>query len=112
MRSASFLALMLWAAAAPAQTTMYKCMGERNQVTYSNITCEKQGLKSAGAVTADRVTTMPSMPTQGSGQLPTQRLKPPVEMPKENRADSKDAEVDRAGAQLRPVNPLIEKLAK
>jgi len=106
MRTGLFLTLVLWAAAAAAQTTMYKCMGERNQITYSNITCQKQGLRDAGTVTADRVTTMPSTTTtQGSGQLPTQRLKPPVEMPK-------DAEVERSGAQLKPVNPLLEKLAK
>jgi hypothetical protein len=82
MRTVSFLMLMLWAAAAPAQT-MYKCVDDQRQVTYSNITCQKQGLKDAGTVTTDRVTTMPSGPTQGPGQLPTQKLKPPVEMPKD-----------------------------
>jgi len=107
MPTGLFLVLMLWAAGAAAQT-MYKCVDDRKQVTYSNVTCAKQGLKDAGTVTADRVTTMPFTAPAKDGPLPTQRLKPPVEMPKDN----KDAEVDRAGAQLRPVNPLIEKLAK
>ena len=57
MRAGFFLLLMLWAAAAPAQT-MYKCVDDRRQLTYSNIPCEKQGLKDAGPV-ADRVTSMP-----------------------------------------------------
>jgi len=88
MRAGFFLVLVLWAAAAPAQTT-YKCMDDKRQRTYSNIPCEKQGLKTEGTVTADRVTTMPfNTPTQGSDKLPTQRLKPPVEMPK---GDDKNA---------------------
>jgi hypothetical protein len=84
MRAGFFLFLMLWATAATAQT-MYKCVDERKQVTYSNITCEKQGLKDAGTVTADRVTTMPS----GPAPLPTQKLKPPVEMPKDLEKNAK-----------------------
>jgi len=85
MRTALLLTLMLWAAAAPAQTTMYKCVDDQQKVTYSNITCAKQGLKEAGTVTADRVTTMPSGPTV----LPTQKLKPPVEMPKDLEKNAK-----------------------
>jgi hypothetical protein len=84
MRAGFFLVLMLWAAAAPAQT-MYKCVDDRRQLTYSNIPCEKQGLKTDGTVTADRVTTMPS----GPAPLPTHKLKPPVEMPKGPEKNSK-----------------------
>ena len=98
----SVLLLSVWAPIGAAQT-MYKCLDDSRRITYSNVPCEKQGLKDGGAV-ADRVTTMPS----GAAALPTQKLKPPVEMPKAN----KDGEVDRGGAQLKPVNPLIEKLAK
>lgn len=83
MRTGFFLVLMLWAAGAAAQT--YKCVDERQQVTYSNITCVKQGLKDVGTVTADRVTTMPS----GPAPLPTQKLKPPVEMPKDLEKNAK-----------------------
>jgi Domain of unknown function (DUF4124) len=84
MRTGYFLILMLWAAAAPAQT-MYKCVDDQQKVTYSNISCAKQGLKDAGTVTTDRVTTLPS---QGPTQLPTQKLRPPIEMPK---GDDKNA---------------------
>jgi len=79
MRTPFFLVLMLWAAAAPAQT-MFKCIDDNRQRTYSNIPCEKQGLKTDGTVTADRVTVMPK---GDAAPLPTQKLKPPVEMPKD-----------------------------
>ena len=102
MRAILFLLVSLFSANAAAQT-MYKCVDDRQRVTYSNVPCDKQGLKDGGAV-ADRVTTMPA----GPAAVPTQKLKPPVEMPKAN----KDGEVDRSGAQLKPVNPAIEKLAK
>ncbi len=69
---------------------MYKCMDEQRQVTYSNITCQKQGLKDAGTVTSDRVTTMPSTaPGQGPAPLPTKKLAPPVEMPKDAEKNAK-----------------------
>jgi hypothetical protein len=84
MRTGFFLILMLWAAAAPAQT-MYKCMDDKRQLTYSNIPCEKQGLKTDGTVTADRVTTVPA----DRAPLPTQKLKPPVEMPKDAEKNAK-----------------------
>jgi hypothetical protein len=87
MRTGIFLTLVFWAAAAAAQT-MYKCVDERRQITYSNIACEKQGLKTDGTVTADRVTTMPRT-TPDSAPLPTQKLKPPVEMPKDPEKKAK-----------------------
>ena len=37
---------------------MYKCQDAQRRVTYSNITCEKQGLQDAGPV-ADRTTSLP-----------------------------------------------------
>ena len=37
---------------------MYKCTDEQRRITYSNETCEKQGLKDAGPV-VDRVTSVP-----------------------------------------------------
>ena len=88
MRTGYFLVLMLWAAAAPAQT-MYKCMDENRKLTYSNVPCTKQGLKDAGTVTADRVTTMPFTKPDKDAPLPTQKLKPPVEMPKDLEKNAK-----------------------
>jgi len=102
MRALPLLLLCAWVPIGAAQT-MYKCLDDNRKVTYSNVPCEKQGLKEGGTV-ADRVTTMPA----GPAALPTQKLKPPVEMPKAN----KDGEVDRSGAQPKPVNPAVEKPAK
>ena len=48
-------------AAALAQT--YKCVDAQKRVTYSNTTCDKQGLRDAGPV-ADRVMTVPATEMQ------------------------------------------------
>ena len=101
MRGAYFLFLLLWAPIGSAQT-MYKCVDNQRRITYSNITCEKQGLKDAGPV-ADRTTTMPSAPAPKSA--------PRAEPPKP-AAPQDDAEVGRSATQVKPVNPLIEKLLK
>jgi hypothetical protein len=61
-------ALLLALAPALAAAQMNKCMDDKRQVTYSNLACEKQGLKSVGTVTQDRVTSMPF--TQPSGAAP------------------------------------------
>ncbi len=58
MRAFILVLLWFWSAAAMAQTIMYKCTDAQKRITYSNETCEKQGLKDAGTV-ADRVTSMP-----------------------------------------------------
>lgn len=102
MRLAGFLFLGLWAAASQAQT-MYKCMDSQKRVTYSNITCEKQGLQDSGPV-ADRTTSMPFTP-------------PPKPVPRAEPAKnpvpaSDDAEVGRGGAQVKPISPPIEKLVR
>ena len=103
MRGGCFLLLMLWAAAAAAQTTTYKCTDAQRRITYSNVPCEKQGLQDAGPI-ADRTTSIPftAPPKPAAGALPTVKLPVPP-------AD--DAEAGR-GARLKPVSPLIEKLAK
>ena len=82
MRAVFSLFLALWSAAGAAQT-MYKCVDDEKRVTYSNLTCAKQGLKDAGPV-ADRTTTMPFAPAQKSDVLPTKKLSPPLEMPKQD----------------------------
>jgi hypothetical protein len=97
MRGAAFLVGLLWAASGAAQTavpTTYKCMDERRQVTYSNIPCEKQGLKDGGPV-ADRTTSMPftEPPKKAAPAKPAAQAEPPT-------------------TKLQPVNPLIEKAVK
>ena len=83
MRGALFALLMLCSANAAAQT-IYKCIDAQRRITYSNESCDKQGLKDAGPV-PDRVTTMPS----DAASLPTLKLKPPVEMPKDAEKKTK-----------------------
>ena len=102
MRAGFFLALMLWAAVSAAQTT-YKCIDGNRRITYSNLPCEKQGLQDAGPI-GDRVTSMPftAPPKPVAGALPTVKLPVPP-------ADDAQA---GSGARIKPVNPLIEKLAK
>ena len=100
--------LWTWSAAGAAQT-MYKCLDEGRRVTYSNVPCDKQGLKDGGAV-ADRTTTMPL------GPLPKPAAKPPVSKDAKDAKDAKnskdDVETIQRGAQIKPVVPLLEKLAK
>lgn len=101
MRVASLLILSLWTAAVPAQA-MYKCVDDRRQVTYSNIVCEKQGLKDAGPV-AERTTSMPfAAPPKPAPRA--EPAKPP--------AAKDEAEAGRGAAQVKPASPLIEKLTR
>ena len=105
MRVVGFLFLWSWAVAGLAQT-MYKCIDDQRRLTYSNITCEKQGLKDAGPV-ADRTTSMPFTPPKPapSAERPD-NVKPPAV------AAADQAETGRIAARVKPVSPLIEKLAK
>ena len=90
-----------WAPGNAAQT-MYKCVDDQRRVTYSNIACEKQGLKDADPV-ADRVTSMPfTAPPKPAPRADP--VKPP--------AARDDAEVGRGPAQVKPVSPWIDKLLK
>jgi hypothetical protein len=78
--------------------TMYKCLDSQRRVTYSNVSCEKQGLSDAGPV-ADRVTSMPfTAPPKPAAAAPA---KPPAEA-----AEPAD------GTQPKPVTPPLEKLSK
>lgn len=103
MRVTLFALLALWSAAGAAQT-MYKCTDAQQRITYSNETCEKQGLKDAGPV-ADRVTSMPfTEPPKPAARKDA--AKAPAPRPQE------DAETGRGGTQVKPVSPLIEKLVR
>jgi hypothetical protein len=101
MREALFAFLALCAASTAAQT-MYKCTDEQRRITYSNEACEKQGLTDAGKV-ADRVTTMPFTPPPRPAAA-SAAPRPP--------AANEDVESVQRGTQIRPVVPLLEKLAK
>ena len=87
MRAILVLLLSLWSAGAAAQTApptplMYKCMDAQRRVTYSNITCEKQGLQDAGPV-ADRTTSMPfTEPPKAAPSKPAATPPLPSETPK------------------------------
>ena len=95
------MVLALWAGTAAAQTT-YKCTDAQRRVTYSNVSCEKQGLTDGGPV-AERTTSMP-FTTAPKPAPRVEPAKPPA------RKD--DAEAARSGAQVKPVSPLIQKLAE
>ena len=77
--------LLLVPLAAAAQT--YKCTDSRGALTYSNESCEKQGLKDAGKV-RERLTTMKS-------DLPVRKLSPksePEKEPDRKEPEKKEAE--------------------
>ena len=97
-------ALLVADATAGAAQTMFKCVDGRGGITYSNVACEKQGLKDAGPV-ADRTTTL-SFP-------PLPNTPPPRERPPGGDAAAKgEPAAGGAPAQVKPVNPLIEPLLK
>ncbi len=84
---------------------MYKCLDGQRRVTYSNITCDKQGLSDAGPV-AERVTSMPFVaPPKPKPAAPA--MTTPAPPPAKS-----DAEAGGSAAQVKPVVPLLEKLAK
>lgn len=88
MRGFVFLFGLLWAASGAAQTaasttTTYKCADEQRRITYSNVPCEKQGLRDAGPV-ADRTTSMPFTAPAKSAAPPTVKLTPPPNLPSES----------------------------
>ena len=101
-------AVGLLAAMAPQveAQNMFKCRDGRGQVTYSNVTCEKQGLKDAGAV-ANRTTTLPMAPAAQKAAAPRDAKAAPGP----SRDDSEIGPM-QSPAQIKPVNPLIERLLK
>lgn len=103
MRALFLVLLWIWSANAAAQT-MFKCLDDNRRVTYSNVPCDKQGLKDGGAV-ADRTTTMPL------GALPKPAA-PAAKDSKDSKASKDDVETIQRGAQIKPVVPLLEKLTK
>jgi hypothetical protein len=95
--------LVLLVPGAAAAQTVFKCMDGRS-VTYSNTPCEKLGLKTVGEV-ADRVTTLPAIrPAPAAAKAPSAAAPG-------NVVSGNEVDVPKASA-IRPVNPLMEKLAK
>ena len=82
---------------------LYKCVQD-TAVTYSSTSCEKLGLKSGGEI-RDRVTTLPTGVSAG-GKVPQSKQNPPPATGKENEID-----MPKTSA-VKPVAPMIEKLAK
>lgn len=93
--------------------TMYKCLDAGRRVTYSNITCDKQGLNTAGTV-QERVTSMPftapAKPAAAAAAAPAPAGSPAPAGAKPQAQN--DAEVKGPAAQIKPVVPILEKLAK
>src|SRR4051812_24518708 len=77
MRQTWMLWLILAAPLAGAQAPMLKCADAGGHVTYSNLPCEKQGLKEVGQV-VDRNTTMPLGPAPKPAAATAQRSAPPT----------------------------------
>lgn len=113
-------------AAEPHKSETYKCRDRAGKITYSNSTCESQGLKSAGPV-RDRTTVIPgaARPSEKKRAEPARnrsRPAPPAEPPESNgdlRATDvegpmpvDDAEPRANGAVVAPVNPLIRRILK
>lgn len=118
MRHALLLAALVHAAAPAAAQTTFKCNDGRGRVTYSNIACDKQGLKDAGPV-AERTTTMalppvPAAPAKPAGAAPgaPAGAAPSAPAAAPPAAKDNDAEVAGSAARVKPVVPLLERLAK
>ena len=108
MRVTLLAILALWSASAAAQT-MFKCTDAQKRITYSNEACDKQGLKDAGKV-ADRVTSMPFTPAPKPAAQKDAARAP--EAPAARGKDDEEAGRSSGGTQIKPVNPLIDKLLK
>ena len=100
----TFLLLLCGLWCAPAAAQLHKCLDDRKQVTYSNIPCDKQGLKSGGMVTQDRVTSMPFTETPKAGAPAARKDKEPAKglTPRERE---EAAETGRGSLQIKPNLP-------
>jgi hypothetical protein len=71
--------LLLWLPTTFGQTTMYKCVDRDKRVTYSNVSCDKQGLTNSGVV-VDRSSTV-SMPPLAPPKPPAEKAEKPAATP-------------------------------
>jgi hypothetical protein len=79
---------------------LYKCKGREGRITYSSDRCDKLGLRDAGEI-QDRTTTVPP---------PRKPARKATEV--DRRTDIEDTQSATGTGQVKPVNPLIEKLLK
>jgi hypothetical protein len=100
MRVTFLLLSALWCVPAAAQ--MHKCVDERKQVTYSNVPCDKQGLKSLGTVTQDRVTSMPFTEPQRSAAPASKDKEPAKALTPRQREEAAET---GGGPQIKPNLP-------
>ncbi len=103
MKKAVILSVFLgtWGPGAVLAQPVFKCL-EGRSITYSSTPCEDLGLRPGGEI-KDRVTTVPSVKRPASATALPQK---PTSARPEN-----DVDLPRPPT-VKPVNPLIEKLAK
>lgn len=82
---------------------VFKCL-EGRSVTYSSTPCAELGLKPGGEI-RDRVTTVPAVARPSASSASPLSQKAPA-----GRTEN-DADLSKTST-LKPVNPLIDKLAK
>ena len=80
-----------------AAADSYKCKNSAGRITYSNETCEKQGLQPAGSV-RDRVMVVPAYK--------------PADVPSQSAAKGGEKDDARSARTIKPASPLTDKLAK
>jgi hypothetical protein len=97
--AARLAALVLLAAAAPYAAAVNKCVDPGGHVTYTSLSCEKEGLKPAGVV-KERMTVMPVVATPAA----------PSKRDKQARQRSDD-EIPPLPT-VKPVNPMVNQLLK
>lgn len=97
-------AIAALAAGSLTAAELSKCLDRSGHVTYSSERCEVQGLKSAGPI-RERTTVIPA---------PGTSARPAARDFVQKEAAGKDAggELRASPVQIKPVNPLVEKLLK
>lgn len=81
-----------------------KCTDRAGRVTYASESCESQGLKRAGSI-RDRTTVVP-------GSAPAAARKSDSAKAAAKIPGAGESELGGSPVQIKPVNPLIEKLLK
>ncbi|MBM3346324.1 MAG: hypothetical protein FJY55_07515 [Betaproteobacteria bacterium] len=97
---AALFALTPWPGAAQAE--LYKCT-DGHATTYLSTTCDKLGLKSAGAI-RDRLTVINNTPPAARPEAPKATTA--------TAAEDEEQRARKAAAAIKPVNPLLDRLLK